>query len=139
MSTPASPPGGSRPGRVVAACAAVLAVSGTAGLAGGLAWARLAPRPVYQLFGQGVAYVVNVETTAFIAADAWFCLIGLLGGLVLGVAGYLLGVRRHGPAVMAAVLGGSVGAGLIARWVGQGAGLAQFNAALAAGHAGTLM
>jgi hypothetical protein len=40
---------------------------------------------------------------------------------------------------MAAVLAGSVGAGLIARWVGQGAGLAPFNAALAAGHAGTLV
>lgn len=130
---------GSSPGRVVAACTAVLAGGGVAGLAAGLAWARLAPRPVYQIFGQGVAYVVNAETSAFIAADAWFCLIGLIGGLVLGAAGYLLAVRRHGPAGMAAVLVGSVGAGLTARWVGQGAGLSQFNATLAAGHAGALV
>src|SRR5713226_3807815 len=138
MSSPAHAKPGS-PGRAIAACAAVLAAGGAAGLVAGLVWARLAPRPVYQVFGQGVAYVVNAETTAFIAADAWFCLIGVIGGLVLGTAGYLFAVRWHGPAGMAAVLVGSVGAGLSARWVGQGAGLAQFNEALAAGHAGALL
>jgi hypothetical protein len=139
MSSPAHAKPSASPGRVLAACAVVLAGGGVVGLAGGLAWARLAPRPVFQVFGQGVAYVVNAETTAFIAADAWFCLIGVIGGLVLGGAGYLLAVRRHGPAGMAAVLVASLGAGLGARWVGQGAGLAQFNSALAAGHTGALV
>ena len=38
--------------------------------------------------------MVNPETTAFIAADAWFVLIAAIGGLLTGIAGYLLLVRR---------------------------------------------
>ena len=45
---------------------------------------------------RGAAQVVNPETTAFIAADAWFVLIAAIGGLLTGIAGYLLLVRRHG-------------------------------------------
>jgi hypothetical protein len=126
-------------GRVRAACAAIIGLSGVAGLAGGLAWAHLAPRPLYQVAGRGTAYVVNAETPAFIAADAWYCLVGVAGGLIIGVAGYLLAVRRHGPAPMAAVLAGSLGAGLVARWIGQGYGLSAFNAQLAAGRQGALL
>jgi hypothetical protein len=124
---------------MIAACAAVLAGGAVLGLAGGLGWALTAPRPVYQVWSPGVAYVTNAETTAFIAADAWYCLIGLIGGAVLGVAGYLLAVRRGGPVAMAAVLASGIAAGLVMRWMGQEYGLATFNAALAAGHPGALV
>ena len=87
---------------------AILIGSALVGLAGGVAWAALAPRALYVIVGRGSADVVNPETTAFIAADAVYCLIGAVGGVMIGLTGYLLAVRRYGPAPMAAILAGSV-------------------------------
>ena len=42
--------------------------------------------------GRGSANVINPETAAFIAADAGYCLIGVAGGIIIGLAGYLLAV-----------------------------------------------
>jgi hypothetical protein len=121
------------------AAVAVLAGSALIGLAGGFAWAGLAPRVVYVVVGRGAADVVNVETTAFIAGDAWYCLIGGIGGLIIGAVGYLLAVRRYGPLPMAAVLAGSVGAGCLALWVGQWSGRAKFYSQLLTSHQGALL
>src|SRR5258706_11442392 len=117
----------------------ILLGSGLIGLAGGLAWTSFAPRAVYVVVGRGSANVVNPETSAFIAADAWYCLIGVAGGLVIGLAGYLLGVRRYGPAPMAAILAGGVLAALAARWLGENQGLHQFNRQLPTTAPGTLL
>src|SRR5258705_6719422 len=117
----------------------ILLGSGLIGLAGGLAWTSFAPRAVYVVVGRGSANVVNPETSAFIAADAWYCLIGVAGGLVIGLAGYLLGVRRYGPAPMAAILAGGVLAALAARWLGENQGLHQFNPQLLTTSPGTLL
>jgi len=129
---------GSAAGSLVAALV-ILIVSGALGLAGGLAWAALAPRALYVVVAKGSAAVVNPETTAFIAADAWFCLIGAAGGMIIGLGGYLLAVRRYGPAPMAAILAGGFGAGVAARWIGQRQGLAKFDRQLLATHQGTLL
>ena len=58
----------------------ILFGSALIGLAGGLAWTSFAPRAVYVVVGRGSADVVNPETSAFIAADAWYCLIGVAAG-----------------------------------------------------------
>ena len=118
---------------------AILISSALVGLAGGVAWAALAPRALYVVVGRGSADVVNPETTAFIAADAWYCLIGAFGGIMIGLTGYLLAVRRYGPAPMAAILGGSVVAGGLARWVGEHQGLHQFNHQLLTAHQGAFL
>ena len=118
---------------------AILVASAALGLAGGLAWAALAPRPLYIVVAKGSADVVNPETTAFIAADATYCLVGVVGGLIIGLAGYLLAVRRYGPAPMAAILVGSTVAGVAARWIGERQGLGQFNRQLLTTHQGTLL
>lgn len=109
------------------------------GAPGGLAWALLAPRVAYEVVSRGLADAVNPETSGFIAADAWFCLIGVVCGLIIGVGGYLLGVRRYGPGPMAAVLAGSVGAALVARIIGQSWGVSQFDHKLLTSPAGTLV
>src|SRR5260370_34284410 len=96
----------------------ILLGSALLGLAGGLTWASLAPRAVYVVVGRGRATRVNPETSAFIAADAWYCLIGVVGGLVIGLAGYLLRRGRHGATAMAASLPGGGLAGLAPRRVG---------------------
>jgi hypothetical protein len=117
----------------------VLLGSAILGLVGGLIWSAVAPRPAYVIVSRGTADVVNAETTAFITGDAWYCLIGMIGGLLIGIASYRLAVRKYGPAPMGAVLAGGVIAGLAARWVGQNMGLAKFNAQLMTSKQGTIL
>ena len=118
---------------------AILVGSGLLGLAGGLVWTHLAPRAVYVVVARGSADIVNPETSAFIAADAWYCLIGAVGGLIIGLGGYLFAVRRYGPVPMAAILAGSALAGVAARWIGEHQGLHQFDRQLLTVHQGTLL
>ncbi len=121
------------------AAGGALAGSLIVGLLGGLAWNLLAPKATYVVLSRGSADVVNAETRAFIEGDAWFVAIAVLGGLLIGFAAYRLAIRRYGPAPMAAVLAGSVLAGLLARWVGQNLGLASFNNQLLTSHHGAIL
>jgi hypothetical protein len=116
-------------------------VAGTAllGVVAGLIWAAVAPRAVIVVIGPGSANVLNPETSAYIAADGWFTLLTVVGGVVSGLLGYLFAVRRHGAVAMAAVLAGAVAAALLAKWIGQMPGQAAVNHSLALGHPGTLL
>ena len=60
----------------------------------GLIWAAVAPRPLLQEIAHGEAELVNAETTSYIVADAWFALIAAVGGLITGILGYRILVRR---------------------------------------------
>jgi hypothetical protein len=108
-------------------------VAGTAllGVAGGYLWAAVAPRVAIVVVGRGAADLVNSETSAFIAADGWYCVTCLVGGVISGLLGYWLVVRRHGPVAMAGVLIGGLAAGLITLWIGEQSGLATFHHLLA--------
>jgi hypothetical protein len=132
---------GWQPGRWPLLLALVAVVVGTAvlGVAAGFIWAAVAPRAVIEVLGRGSADVVNPETSAFIAADGWFALLSVIGGIVSGLAGYLIAVRRHGAIAMAGVLAGAVAAALIAKWIGQLPGQAEVDHSLALGRAGTLL
>jgi hypothetical protein len=105
-------------------------------VAAGAGWAVTSPRPLLVITGPGAAGLVKPETSAFIAADGSYCLMCLAGGLVSGVLGYVLAVRRHGPLAMAAVVVGAVAAGYVTRWVGEQSGLASFQHLLASLPAG---
>ncbi len=133
---PAPAPSG---GGTLAAVGGILLGSAIIGLLGGLTWSAVAPRAAYVVVSRGSADVVNPETTAFITGDAWYCLIGVVGGLIIGIVSYRLAVRRYGPVPMAAVLAGSVVAGLVARWLGQDLGLAKFNMQLLTSRQGTIL
>jgi hypothetical protein len=124
---------------VVVAVAAVLVGTALLGVAAGFAWAAVAPRALAVVAGRGSADVVNPETNAFIAADGWFTLLTAVGGIVSGLLGYVLTVRRHGPLAMAAVVVGGLPAALIAMWIGQQSGTAAFNHALEVGQSGVLV
>jgi hypothetical protein len=138
-------PAGGRPRAAQGASAAFIAIAaiiaGTAvlGLAAGFLWGVIAPRAMVEVVGPGEADIVNPETNAFIAADGWFLLLTVLGGLVSGAAGYALAVRRNGPPAMAGILAGGLAAALVARWIGQQSGAAAFNHSLAVGHVGLLL
>jgi len=115
----------------LAAFAAALAGSAVLGVAAGLIWAALAPRALLQEVGHGEAQLVNAESSAFILADAWFCLIAALGGVVTGVLGYRLLVRRAGWIATAGLVLGAVVASLLALWTGENIGLGTYHHLLA--------
>jgi hypothetical protein len=154
MAEPSQPPPSSSPGRlppgagagttlgipaVGVTVAAVIAGTALLGAVIGVAWAAAAPRALVVVVGPGAADVVNPETDAFIAADAWFTLLTVAGGVISGLLGHALAVRRHGAPAMAAILAGGLAAALVARWVGQQPGTAAFNRSLSAGRAGMLL
>jgi hypothetical protein len=116
-----------------------VALGGSAvlGVAAGLIWAALAPRPLLQEIARGEAELVNAETTAFIVADAWFGLIAAVGGVLTGVFGYRLLIRRAGAAATAGLVLGAVAAAFVALWVGENIGLGTYNHLLAASSTGT--
>ncbi len=127
------------PVAVLVAAAAAIAGSAVLGAGAGFLWAALAPRAVLVAFGNGSVGLVNPETSAFIAADGWFSLLSLLGGVVSGLLGYLLAVRRYRELAMAGVLVGGLAAGLVAMWIGQQSGQAAFNHRLAVSQPGALL
>ncbi len=108
------------------------------GVAAGLIWAAVAPRALLQEVGHGEAQVVNAESSAFILADAWFCLIVALGGVITGIAGYRLLVRRTGWTAAAGLVLGAVAAALLALWTGENIGLRTYDHLLAVSPDGAL-
>jgi hypothetical protein len=130
-----------RSGLLVALVVLVAVIAGTAvlGAATGFLWASLAPRALAVVVARGSANVVNPETNAFIAADAWFTLLTVIGGVISGLLGYALAVRRHGALAMAGVLAGALAATLIAMWIGQRSGTAAFDHSLVIDRPGTLL
>ena len=122
---------------------ATLAGAAILGIPAGYLWALVAPRALARIVSHGAASVVNAETTAFIAADAWFVLIATVGGLLTGILGYLYVVRRrdgaHGaPAALGLILGG-LGATAIMWWIGDNYGHASFRHALLTRPTGTYL
>ena len=140
-----SPPGGRLasvgrrlPGALVV-IAAVIAGTALLGVAAGFLWAAVAPRALVVVVGPGSPYPVNTETSAFIAADGWFTLLTVTGGIVSGLLGYALAVRRHGAPAMAGILAGGAAAALIAKWIGQQSGAAAYHHVLAVGRPGVVL
>ncbi len=108
-----------------------LAGSAVLGVVAGVIWAAVAPRAVLQEVAHGEAQLVNAETTAFIGADAWFCLIVVVGGVITGTVGYRLLVRPAGWAAAAGLVLGALAAALLALWIGENIGLGTYNHLLA--------
>jgi hypothetical protein len=142
MTDTITPPGSPARGRAVIAACLIVVGSAVVGLAAGLVWAAAAPRVVYQVYtlNPPTAYAINPETSAFIAADGWYCLLALIGGALIGLLGYLFAVRRYGPVPMAGVVIGATGAAFLMQWLGpQESGQPGFNHLLATSKPGTLL
>ena len=110
------------------------------GIPAGFIWAAVAPRALVQVISRGTVAVVNAETSAFIVADLWFCLIGVAGGLLTGAFGYRIVARRRadvGPAAAAGLILGALAATAITRWIGGLDGRAAFLHQLAVAAPGT--
>ena len=139
---PADTQPGPQPGRALLAALLVIAGSAVIGLAGGLIWAVVAPRVQYQMYTlkPPTAYATNPETSAFIAADGWYCFIALVGGALIGLLAYLFAIRRYGALPMTGAVVGSVAAAFIAQWLGhQASGGPGFNQLLATSKPGSYL
>ena len=132
---PTGDEGGPTKGRL-AAFVAALAGSAVLGVVAGLIWATVAPRALLLQIGPGQAELVNAESNAFILADVWFCLITALGGVITGIVGYRLLVRRVGWTATAGLVLGAVAAALLALWTGENIGLGTYSHLLATSPAG---
>ena len=116
---------------------ATAAASVLLGLLTGLIWSAVAPRALLVVQGRGVAYVLNSETNAFIVADAWFCLLTAVAGVICALTGYLVAVHRYGALPLVGLLLGGAAGSWLAMWIGQQQGLARFRAQLVTSPAGT--
>jgi hypothetical protein len=97
------------------------------GVVVGAGWSRFAPRADWVRQGAG-GYLRGTNPEAFVAADDWFFLAGLVVG---GIAGAIVCrlVRRDGPLVAIALALGSLGGSFLAAVVGHWLTLPEFSAA----------
>lgn len=85
----------------------------------GMLWERIAPAPTYVNLS-GEVYLDNQDTSAFIAADGWFLIIGFLAGVV--AAGLAYWRWRGDLVVIVAMSLAGIAAAYIAREVGEAFG-----------------
>ncbi len=133
---------GLQPGHALLAAALIAAASAVIGLVAGVIWAAAAPRVQYQVYTlhPPTAYATNPETSAFIAADGWYCFIALAGGALIGLLAYLFAVRRYGAIPMIGAVAGAVAAAYLSAWAGhRQSGAAGFDHLLATSKPGTLL
>jgi hypothetical protein len=113
-------------GRVVG----FLALAMGLGAAAGVLWWLVVSLPAYQLDSQGRASVTERDLTRFFSGDAWFCLLGLVVGVGLGVLGYRL-LRDLGWPLVLVVVIAAAAAGLLCWAVGYQLGPGEFTPRLA--------
>ena len=94
--------------------------------------------PAYELNSNGGATTTERGLTEFIAADAWFCAIGLVAGLLIGLAAWRW-LRTLGWSVVLVVLVCATAAALTCWLVGYRLGPGDFSARLAAAQPGELV
>jgi hypothetical protein len=110
---------------------------GLGALAGVLWWLIVNP-PAYELNSGGRASTSERGLTQFIAGDAWFCAIGLVVGLLLGLAAWRW-LRDLGWPVVLVVMVWATASALTCWLVGYLLGPGDFSDRLAAARPGDLV
>lgn len=105
------------------------------GAAAGVLWWLVVDLPAYLVSTDGGAATSERGLTEFIAGDAWFCGIGLLVGVGLGLLGWRT-LRDLGWPLVLVVTLVALAAALICWWVGHRLGPGEFNPRLAAAQPG---
>ena len=101
------------------------------GALAGVVWEAVVDLPTYRVAADGGASTSERGLAAFVAGDAWYCLLGAVGGLLLGVLAW----RRFSGLGWPVVLVGTVtatAAGLLCWAVGTRLGPGDFPTRLAA-------
>lgn len=108
------------------------------GAAAGVLWWAVVRLPAYAVAANGTAGVSERGLTEFFAGDAWFCLIGALVGLILGILAWRL-FRPLGWPVAVGVAALAFLAALVCWAVGFRLGPGDFVSRLAAARPGDLV
>jgi hypothetical protein len=108
------------------------------GAAAGVLWWLVVNPPAYELNSNGGAATSERGLTEFISGDAWFCAIGLVVGLLIGLAAWRW-LRGIGWTVVLVVLVCALAAALTCWLVGYRLGPGDFSARLAAAQPGQLV
>ena len=108
------------------------------GAGSGIAWWAVVRLPAYSVAANGRAGISERGLTEFFAGDAWFCVIGLLVGLFIGILGWRL-FHAVGWPVAAGVVVLGVVAGLLCWLVGYSLGPGPFVPRLAGAAPGALV
>lgn len=93
----------------------------------GVLWRSLAPT-VPMLAGTGGIVVNDPSPEEFIAAEAWFTILGLAFGIVAAVVAWLVLRRHRGPGLVAGVTIGALAAAVLAWQLGRRIGLGAYLA-----------
>lgn len=100
------------------------------GVVGGVLWSQLSDLPGYVIGTDGVASTTERGLTEHFSGDAWFCLIGVGGGLVLGMLAWWRLRGLGWPVILVTMAGALAAAGLV--WaVGSGLTAGDFDSRLA--------
>jgi hypothetical protein len=121
--------------RVLGVAALVAVVLAVLGAPLGLLWKAIAPGVPLVKTAEG-ARLVDPQPEEFVAADGWFTLLGLGFGVVAAIVLWMVLRRYRGPAVLAGIAVGTVGAGLVAWWLGSKLALDDFDQVVAAAQVG---
>jgi hypothetical protein len=121
-------------GRLIGFAAASLGL----GAVGGVVWWLVVKPPAYELSSGGSATTSERGLSQFISGDAWFCAIGLVAGLLIGIAAWRW-LRDLGWTVVLVVLVCATAAALTCWLVGYRLGPGDFSARLAAARPGGLV
>lgn len=112
-----------------------LGLSGLLGVLAGVLWWRVVDLPVYVVGEDGRASTTERGLTEIFATDAWFCLIGVVVGVGLGLVAWRWLSAAGWPMVPVAVVG-SVGSALLCWYVGWSLGPGPLDPRLAEATAG---
>ncbi|CAI9410148.1 hypothetical protein [Aestuariimicrobium sp. T2.26MG-19.2B] len=105
------------------------------GLLAGFVWNVVVVRPVYVMGNDSVATTTERGLAQFFGADAWFSVIGLVGGALIGWLAWIRHGRQGWPVVPLAVVGSCL-AGLLAWGFGIFLDSGDFASRIAAAKAG---
>ena len=115
--------------------AAYVALALGLGALAGVVWWALVDLPAYVVGTDGGAGITERGLSEFFAGDAWFCAIGLVAGVVIGLVGWRQ-FRELGWTLVLLVAGASVLAALVCWLVGHQLGPPSFVQRLASAHPG---
>lgn len=105
------------------------------GALAGAVWRAIVPLPVYRVAADGAAATSERGLAQVVAADAWFCALGLVVGVLLGLVAWRR-FRDLGWLVVLLAVGAAVAAALLCWGVGAALGPRHFAARLAAAAPG---
>jgi hypothetical protein len=123
---------------VLGAVGCFLALGLGVGALSGLLWSRLVDLPTYKVGANGGATTSERGLAAFVGGDAWFCLIGALAGLGLGLVAWRRFHRIGWPVVVISAATATAAA-LVCWLVGTRIGPENFNERLAAAQPNDLV